>query len=449
MNGSLRRVFGNAGWFLSSRSVTGVLSLFYLALAARVLGLTGFGQFALVTGLAQAITGFVTFQTWQIVIRFGMPHLQADDDRGLDAVIGFSIILDVASALAGSLITIAAVLLLAPVFGWSPTMAWQAASFCAVMLLSLRSTPIGILRLHDRFALAAVGDTVTPVIRLLGAGAAALLAPDVTGFLIAWGCAEAATAIAFWCLALSRHPIKWRARAICNVIADNPGLWRFAWFTNAASSLSLSTRQITILLVGSVGGAAAAGAFRIAAQLAQAITKLTLALSRSVFPELVRVSADRHFRRLIIRMTGIAMLTGLIALTALATIGGPLLHFLAGRELAMAYWPMILLTASAALDLGGVSLEPALTALGRAGLALILRAFATALQFGLLLLLLPSFGALGAGWASIAGSAAALLLTGIAAWRLLRPVSAAAISSRGKPSRHASDYSGRYPARRR
>jgi O-antigen/teichoic acid export membrane protein len=252
---------------------------------------------------------------------------------------------------------------------------------------------------------------------------AAFFAPNVTTFLIAWACAEVATAIAFWSLALHRHPFAWRRRAIRTVLADNPGLGRFAILTNAASSLSLSARQVTILLVGGVGGAAAAGAFRIAAQLAQAVAKLTLALSRSAFPELVRVGAidGRSLRRLVVRITGIAMSAGLIGLAALALVGEPLLSFLAGQDLPAAYWPMILLTAAATLELGGVSLEPALTAQGRAGLALLLRALAVALQFVLLVLLLPSLGALGAGWASLAGSAFALLWTGAATWRLLRP----------------------------
>lgn len=425
MTASLGRVFGNAGWFLGSRGITGLLSLFYLALAARSLGLAGFGQFALVQGLAQAIAGFVTFQTWQIVVRFGMPHLAAGDERRLDGVIGFAALLDVASAVAGTAIAIAAVALLAPVFGWPAGLAWQAGLFCAAMLLSLRSTPIGILRLHDRFALGALGDSVTPVARLIGALLAALLAPTVAAFLIAWAMAEIATAAAIWSLALRCRSPVWSVSAARAAMRDHPGLMRFAWMTNAASSLNLAAKQVTLLLVGGVGGPAAAGAFRIAAQLAQAMAKLNLALSRAVFPELIRAGGiaggDHAMRRLVVRLTAIAAGGGAVALAVLAFAGPPLLAFIAGAPLGMAYAPMIVLTAAAALDLAGVSLEPALTAHGRAGLALLLRALATATQFASLAVLLPAFGAIGASWAILAGSAVALLLGGFATWRLLAP----------------------------
>jgi O-antigen/teichoic acid export membrane protein len=259
MDVSLRRVFGNAGWFLGSRTVVGLLSLFYIGLAARTLGLSGFGAFALVVGLGQAIAGFVTFQTWQIVVRYGMPHFQAGEHDRLDDLILLCALLDAASALAGALLATIAILILAPWFGWTPAVMWQAGLFCAAMLLSLRSTPIGMLRLHDRFAAAAASDSVTPIVRLIGAGVAAICAPGVAGFLIAWACAEIATAIACWWFALKHHPLGLRSGAMRRVLAREAGILRFAWLTNAGSTLSLSVRQLVLLIVGSIGGAAFAG----------------------------------------------------------------------------------------------------------------------------------------------------------------------------------------------
>jgi O-antigen/teichoic acid export membrane protein len=420
MDVSLRRVFGNAGWFLGSRTVVGLLSLFYIGLAARTLGLSGFGAFALVVGLGQAIAGFVTFQTWQIVVRYGMPHFQAGEHDRLDDLILLCALLDAASALAGALLATIAILILAPWFGWTPAVMWQAGLFCAAMLLSLRSTPIGMLRLHDRFAAAAASDSVTPIVRLIGAGVAAICAPGVAGFLIAWACAEIATAIACWWFALKHHPLGLRSGAMRRVLAREAGILRFAWLTNAGSTLSLSVRQLVLLIVGSIGGAAAAGAFRIAAQLSQAIAKLTLAFSRAVFPELVRAGAGAvpDIRRLTARMTMIAMIAGCVAFVLVLLLGRQMLVLLSGQDIPSAYVPMLLLTSAAALELGGVSLEPALTAMGRLGLALILRALAAALQIGLLIALLPYVGLLSAGWAALASSGFALLLTGLAVRRL-------------------------------
>ena len=423
MNGSLRRIFGNAGWFLGSKGVAALLSIFYLALATRTLGIEGFGHFALVLGIGQAVTGLVTFQTWQLVVRFGMPHLAQGETAKLGRIIGFATILDVAGAIAGSLLALIAIMLLAPHFAWSATVMRDAIIFCVAMLVSQRSTPIGILRLHDRFGLAAAADTVTPVVRLIGAGAAALFSPGISGFLAAWACAEIMTAIIFWIVALRHEPLVYRPGDIRRTLDENPGLWRFAWLTNAGSSLNLSSKQITLVLVGGFSGAAASGAYRVATQLSQALSKFTLALSRSVYPELVRVSVHgtpRELRRLIRRMTLITMAGGAGALLLMTLAGKPLLELVAGPEFASAYLPMLLLGAAATLDLGGASFEPALTAQGRPGLSLMMRSVAIVFQFGLMLWLLPGFGAVGAGWATLAGGIASFALAGRALHQVLK-----------------------------
>lgn len=423
MTTSLRRIFGNAGWFLGSKGVAALLSLFYLALATRVLGIERFGHFALVLGIGQAVSGLVTFQTWQLIVRFGFPRLADGDTRKRNRLIVFAAMLDASSAIAGSILATIAIILLAPRFGWSPEVMRDATLFCIAMLLSLRSTPIGILRLHDRFALAAAADTVTPIVRLIGAGIAAIFSPSISGFLAAWACAEVMTAIAFWIAALRHEPLVYQRGDLRRVFDENPGLWRFAWLTNAASSLNLSAKQVTLLLVGGFGGAAASGAYRVATQLAQGLSKFTLALSRSVYPEFVRVSVEgspRQLRRLIRRMTMITTAGGVCVLLLTALTGKQLLELVAGPAFATAYMPMLLLGAAATLDLGGASFEPALTAQGRPGLALMLRSIAIAAQFTLLLWLLPSLGSVGAGWATLAGSLVAFALAGHAVRKSIR-----------------------------
>ena len=53
----IRRALTNTGWLMGARGINAVLSLAYLALATRALGIEGFGQFILVVAFAQAISG--------------------------------------------------------------------------------------------------------------------------------------------------------------------------------------------------------------------------------------------------------------------------------------------------------------------------------------------------------------------------------------------------------
>mgnify|MGYP001193208811 CR=1 FL=1 len=92
--GPLRRTLQNAGWLLSGKGVGGLFSLVYLGLAARSLGLHDFGEFALLLSFGQAIASLAQFQTAEVVIKFGAPHLAQSRLDRFGRILGYSAALD-------------------------------------------------------------------------------------------------------------------------------------------------------------------------------------------------------------------------------------------------------------------------------------------------------------------------------------------------------------------
>ncbi len=418
----LRRVAANSGWLLLAKAFGALLSLAYLAIATRTLGLADFGRFALVVAIGQALAGIVGFQTWQFVVRYGMAARAQGDHAGVDRIVGVAAVLDLAAAVVGSVLALATIVVLGPVLELPRELYGAALGFCFAILIAIRSTPTGVLRLDDRFRDAALADSVSPMFRAAGAAAAALLLPSVTGFLCAWALAELVTAGVFWWAALRQRTLALSLADLRRTFREEPSLWRFLFATNLSSTMTLTTKQFTLIAVGAVGGPAAAGMFRLAGQLAQALVKVTQTFSRAAYAELVRSLAGGGEQALLLQLTATAGLAA-VAMVALAALAGePLLHLIASREFSGAYLPIVLLVAAASLDLCGFAFEPAMTARGRAGEALRLRVFASVAQAALLFALLPPFGTVGGAWATLGGSLIALLLTG---WGALGPASRA------------------------
>lgn len=433
-SGTLARVIENAVWLLGGKAVGAILSLVYIGMATRALGPELFGQFVLILGTGQAVSAIVTFSTWQVVVNYGMPHLHSGDRDALGRVLAFCIALDFGAALVGCVIAAIGVVLMAPLLGWDATLSRDALLFCLVMLLSFRSTAIGILRLHDRFGLAAAADSVTPIVRLIGALVVMLVFhPTVSGFLVAWAAAEFLTAIAHWVLAMREargalDPAHWRG--IVSAGRDNPGLWHFAAITNMGSTLNALGKQFSVLLVGLVAGPAAAGGYRLAFQLGRSLAKLSDLMSRSAFAELARVHVAHtaeQLRKLFRHAARFSIVAGVVIIVLLLTIGKPTLGLVAGHEYLSAYPLLLMLGTAAALDLGGSSFEPALMATGHAGDAFRLRIWTTLLQAILLAALLPTWGVTGAAVATLTASALGLLLYGVIAWRLIYRSTAPAV----------------------
>ena len=88
------RMGQNILWLLGGRGFQAAASLIYLGLAARTLGVQGFGAFALVLAYGQAIANVAQFQSWQTVIRYGTIHQASGDGSRLGRLLGFTTMLD-------------------------------------------------------------------------------------------------------------------------------------------------------------------------------------------------------------------------------------------------------------------------------------------------------------------------------------------------------------------
>jgi O-antigen/teichoic acid export membrane protein len=212
----------------------------------------------------------------------------------------------------------------------------------------------------------------------------------------------------YWWLASRTEPIHWRRISLTRLprerAAHGESVWRFVIGTSLSGMLGVSSKQLLVMLTGVLGGASLAGIYRVASQLGEGMLKLGQALLRATYPELVR--EPEKARELAGRMTHIAMVTGLVV-AVLALLGGHwVILAVAGSEFTGAYEPMVLLSAAAALELAGASLEALLVASGRAMTTFLLRAIPTALGLCALPWLLDWFGVLGAAMVVFCASAA-------------------------------------------
>jgi len=413
----LQRIGANAGWLLSARGFQAVLSIGYLAIATRTLGLVDYGRFALIVAVGQGISALVGFQTWQFIVRYGTQVLGSGDEAALERVIGLSAVLDFAGAAAGCLISLVAIVLLGPMLGLPHDLYGATYGFCFAMLIAVRSTPTGVLRLDQRFRTAAFAESVLPSVRAAGALAAAVWLPTVAGFVWTWAAAEVLTSLVHWRVALRDRRLTLSPTDLKRYARDEPSLWRFVLQTNLSSTLTMTSKHLTLIIVGAFGGPAAAGMFRVAAQLAQALVKATQSFSRAAYSELVLAIGKGSDRGLLIQLTLIAGLAATAMVAVAALLGEPLLHLIATESFANAYVPVVILVAAAGLDLLGFAFEPAMTARGQTGLAFRLRLLATGALVLLLLVLLPRFGVIGGAWATFGGSLVAVVLTG---WGVFR-----------------------------
>ncbi len=408
-------VIRNLGWLLASRGVVALLSLLYLGIAARTLGLVGFGRFSLITGSAQALTTLVAFQSWQMIVQFGVEPAQTNDTARLARLFRGSALMDALGALLGTVLAVAILELWSRDLGIGETLKRAALIYTIIQVVTIRSTALGILRLRDHFSLAAIADSTNPVVRVIGAALVMVLHPTLQGFLVVWAAAEVVTAATYWGMVAWTGDLKLliQGRDFRRMLDENPGYLNFAISTNASATLGIASKQIPLLFIGSQLGVAAAGTFRLAAQLAQALGKLGQLLSRAAFPEVVRAlraSETDAVHRLLLRTVVVSAAIGSVIVILAATIGRSVLTLVGGRAFEGGATILLWMAAVGAVDLIAVGLDTVLTARGHAGRIFLVRFAGVGATIVAAYIAFPVLGDTGVAIALLAGS---LTVTGL------------------------------------
>ena len=415
--GVFQRIFKNAGIMLSGRAATGVISVGVLSLSARSLGTEGVGMLVLVQTYVQIITTIATLQSVQGLLRFGAINIKNNDKPAFQALMKFSTLLDLGGGLVGVGIGIVVAPLVGPHLGWSPEVIGYAQAYSGLILFTACATPTALMRLFDRFDVLAMQTVVTPLFRLIGIGIAVVLDAPFWAYLMAWFVAQVAGGLSLtyigWREANRRGWLSGFTFSLRGIMDHHNGLVRFAVQSNIYMSLQVLSNQASVLFVGFLAGPSAAGIFKIARDASTFLSRPAELLNNSIAPEFARLGSHGDwsaFSRLILRGAAIAAGAGTVMLFLTMVIGPHLLGAFFGDAFTAAYVPMVLLVAAAGVAIIGFPLDPALFAMGQAGIPL--RVSTTVIflvQLPLLLVLTQTFGPTGAAGATLIASVATLL----------------------------------------
>lgn len=408
-DGILRRTFKNAGMLLTGRATNGLLSLATLSLMAHSLGIEQFGIIVLVQTYVLVLIAFATFQSWQAVIRYGAICLERKDVPAFQSLIKFTCILDVVGVLFGFALGYFLAPVVGPYVDWTPEVIRYAQLYSFLILFTMVATPMGIMRLCDRFDLLAWQTVLTPFLRLVGVAGCALVDAPFYAYLAAWFVAGAAggTLLVFlgWREAIRQGFLKGMTWSLKGITKDHPGLWKFSIISTLHASVQMIPAQMSTFIVGWVAGPAPAGLFKVGRDVATALSKPAELLNQSIYPEFARLGSKgswHDFARLILRGGAMGGGAAVFLLVVALAFGTPFLTIFFGAEFAGAYWPLVLLIASAGLTICGFPMDPALFAMGRPGIALRIGTIVIiVLYLPMLVVMTDLYGAVGAAAATL------------------------------------------------
>lgn len=421
-DGMIGRILKNMGLLFGGKTSAVLIGLAVLAIAARALTIQELGILLLLHAFIALITGIATFKSWQALIQFGTRPMKIGDLPRFHRLLRFSIGLDISAAIFAAVLSTSVFLLIRNNLGLPENVFWIAIAYCLLSATNLRSSPLGVLRLYDRFDLISLHDQAVPIVRLIGASLGLLFGGGLTWFILVWMAAAAATNLLMPALALRELS---RQGALNGLFSRRPtlkapesGLWRYVWMSNIDATINLVDKQMPTLLAGALLGPAFAALFKIARDISDVLGKGARLLNQVLYPELVRLMVAGEIVRAIrvIIYTSAYLLGAGILLAMLLNIFGPSLFAVALNN---AYEGVAeiatMLVIAAALMGAAAPIYSGLYALGNPGRAALSRAITVTITIILFVCLSYTIGEAGPGWAMVIGAGAGLLITSIIA----------------------------------
>ncbi len=406
------RIARNTGLLFGGKSAGALIGLVVLVILGKTLPPAEFGGLLLLHAYAATFSGLASFNSWQIVVNFGVDPLSRNDWPGLHRLLRVTLGLD---GLGASLAAILAVALLPVAYtaiGLPEGYRLAALGYCALIIFNQTSASTGFLRLCDRFDLLSAHTLVMPLGRLAGVLACVWLGTGLGGFILVWFAAALLSYLTLPVLALTelarRGQLAGLFRLQDGLGSPMPGIWNFAVFSNLDATVRTASEHLPTLLAGALFGPGAAAIYRVSRQVADLFARAVRQFDRVVHPEIARLlnngEKDRVAR--LASRSSIALVTmGLALAMGLALSGADLLSSLLGPAYGGAGPLVLLLLLAATLVAAAMPFHPILYAFKRPSLALMSRLCG----IGLFLLCLPVLaGPLGLeslGWAAVAGEA--------------------------------------------
>lgn len=430
----LVRILANTAWLLGGKGFGGICSLVYLAILTRTLGLKDFGHFSLIMATAQAIIAIAGFQTWQVVVRYGAPHVHAQDWDKFGRLSMVAGVLDGIGAIAGCAIAGIAIYGFSGVLDLNPKYIDIAFWFSCAMVWAIVSAPTGIVRALQRFDMSVYVEAVVPLGRLIAALLIWWHGPTVGRFLFAWAFVDLLEATLYWIMARRLCPQAVRLGHLKDwrlALDENPGIRQFFLITYGGSTLDAIMKNGPLLAVGALVSTRAAGLYRLAGQLSQAMSKLSSLLTRAVYTEVAHArvsSAVDEFRMLALRTSLIAGGAGAVVVAVALVAGKQLLELIGGEAFAGGAVVLVPLAIAGSFELASVAFEPVLHSTGRARYALLARLFGVVV-LGVAMYFLIGLDADGIAWSVAVGGAANYVGLGLLALRTLHLIEDGEIAS--------------------
>lgn len=406
-NELVRRVLKNSAYLFSATGISAALSMLQGVLAARLLGVAGYGILGAITMFTSVVNKFISFRMNELVIKYVGQFTEQSDQPRAAAVYKAASLVEVFS----SILAYGLVWLLAPVgafyFAKDAELARWFQIYGLIVLANLMAeSSTGLLQIFDRFRNIAIINVAQSALTLALIAATFIryeslgIAGDpMLGVVLAYMTGKISAAILLTLSAVIEAGRRWGAgwwRTPLGLLRNQAReLIHFGVSTNLSATINLVNKDAELLWVSFFRNPTETGYYKLALALANVVQMPVAPMPQATYPELSREVSRRNWQNVRYILRQGSLLAGgytLATTTILIALGRPLIDVIYTSEFSPAYPALVVLLVGFLVANTFYWNRSALLALGLPDYPMKVNFLAALLKVGLSLLLVPQFG---------------------------------------------------------
>jgi len=352
-NPLVARVIKNSGYLFSATGVTAVISMVQGILAARLLGVEGFGILGAITMFTSVVNKFISFRMGELVVKYVGQYTETDDTPRAAALFKAAALAEMGA----SILAFALIWLLSPLaaryFAKDVSLAHWFAWYGLIVISNLiAESSTGLLQIFDRFrrmaALSVVQSLATlaiiTIVYIQQGGFGGILAAYIVGKTIG----ALSLTVAALIEATRRWGKQWWKTPLGVLRPQTRELAHFAISTNISASLSLINKDSELLWVSLLRNPLEAGYYKLALSLANMAQMPVAPLPQATYPEISREVARKNWDNVRYILKRGSLLAGgytLVITVGLIILGQPLIRYIYTPEYLPAFPALLILLA--------------------------------------------------------------------------------------------------------
>jgi O-antigen/teichoic acid export membrane protein len=394
----LKTLFRNSMTLLIGDSGAAVITLIAIAIMINALEAADYGIFVLIQTYALVIDRLVNFQSWQAFIKYGAEALDKNDETRLKKLIYQGTILDILTAVTGTVIAVAGVGVVYYFTGWDTELLILLGLFSLTILFNFTGIPTGILRIFDYYKAFSVQTISVALIKLIGISIGYFLGFGLFEFGVIYLVADI---IGNLILVTIAYVILFKKRLIDwykEKLEFEPEFIKFAVWTNLSDAFSVPVKYLDVYIVSLLMTYEAVGVYRLFKQIASVMNRLANPIYHAIFPEFAREVAEKRSLFAIKKCARVSLFIGMIIGPGALLLGSTSEFWLniLFDEVFASYWIyLFIFLIFTSLDTMTLPIHPLFNALGYAKQKFFITASVNILYLAIAYLLGSAYGLVG------------------------------------------------------